>query len=84
MDRWATRMEKRLAENEIKVFLLIKYVDDINFILGTMCIGLRWTGARISYEQEEVKTSIEEGKNERQVTMEVIKAMSKFKESQWM
>ena len=42
MDVWISRFEKVLRSSGMEVYLLLKYVDDVNLMVSTIREGMRW------------------------------------------
>ena len=49
MEDWITKFRTKLEENNIEIFLLTKYVDDILIIRRNLDFGAYWNGDKISY-----------------------------------
>ena len=55
MDRWAMDMEASLKDSKVEVFLLCKYVDDVNLATSIIPLGYAW------------KETLEEGRKVRKL-----------------
>ena len=47
MDNWATLFLQKLVETRMDVYLLVKYVDDVNLVVSLLKRGSRWTGTKV-------------------------------------
>ena len=75
MDRWAKELTRLLEENKVKVYLLIKYVDDVNFFLEAIAPGSRWVGGKIATSKQWEEEDKEAGLTKDRATMNVIHQM---------
>ena len=48
MDSWLRKFRTILEENNIRVFALTKYVDDVLIICQNVTVGSYWNGRKIS------------------------------------
>ena len=39
MDRWSRRMSSEMEEEMVRVYLMAKYVDDVNLIMGSLGVS---------------------------------------------
>ena len=86
MDTWGDKMEVAMADNGVKKYMMIKYVDDVDLLIESIGLGTRWVGDRTGkteYRDEWTEEDRETGKTESVVTMEVIKNLSRSC-SRWM
>ena len=68
MDRWATDMDACLRASKVEVYLLCKYVDDINLATSLIPAGYVWKevseqglkARRLVYSEEAASLNLEE------------------------
>ena len=76
MEVWEQRIRKLMKENEINVYLIRKYVDDVNLILQALGYGVRWEGGRMRWREEWEEEDRQGGLPRDQLTMREIQKMS--------
>ena len=76
MDVWADKVNSVLVDNEITVFLLAKYVDDINIATALIPPGSAWKKEgrkwKLYVDPDQRAKDLSEGKSPQQLTMEKI------------
>ena len=79
MDVWADRLATCLESNDIGMWMLAKYVDDINTVLSIIPKGNRWKKDpdfarwRLEWSEESLAKDIAEGKTDSLRTIELVK-----------
>ena len=78
MDRWKKKTKKMMEEKGMKIYLMEKFVDDVNVVVEGMRLGSRWNDEekRIEWSEEEERKDKEEGRKKGSVTMEVVRRMA--------
>ena len=67
MDLWGEGMRLLMEDNLVKVYLFERYVDDINWLLEAIGLGVRWSSERKSlvwneeWEREDVASGVTRG-----------------------
>ena len=72
MDRFMRKFKLLLKENLVKVYLIQKYVDDINMMLEKLGKGTRWEKGSLRWKQEWEDEDHRSGKTGDRLTMEQI------------
>ena len=52
MDYWATKFREMARENNITLYLMKKYVDDVNVLMEALGCGIRWNGEKMEWKAE--------------------------------
>ena len=77
MDVWADKLARKLEDNSILLYMLAKYVDNINLVAQTILRGFFWQDVegevRLVWSQETLDVDNQEGKNDTLRTMELIR-----------
>ena len=71
MDVWLEKMKVILKENNIRTYLIEKYVDDCNTLCENLQLGARWDGDRVTVNQEHVDEDVCSNRSKEEVTMTV-------------
>ena len=50
MDYWATKFREMARENNITLYLMKKYVDDVNVLMEALGCGIRWNGEKMEWK----------------------------------
>ena len=80
MEKWIRGFRKDITDAGVKVHELIKYVDDVLTVVGTLEPGARWTANKtISYFIKDILEDLEAKRTKQQVTMEVLKAAANMR-----
>ena len=77
MDVWADKLARKLEDNAVVLYMLAKYVDDINLVAQVIPRGFSWQDVGGSLElvwsQETEDLDNQEGKSDTLRTMELIR-----------
>ena len=77
MDVWADKLARKLEDNNILLYMLAKYVDDINLVAQTILQGFSWQDVegdlKLVWNQEMLDVDNQEGKTDILRTMELIR-----------
>ena len=73
MDTWLQGFENTIKENNIEIFLLRKYVDDVLLICENLPLGSRWMEGKITHSAEAEQEDLGQNRTVEQVTMTVMK-----------
>ena len=76
MDYWAKKIKEMAADNNITLYMLKKYVDDVNLILEALNIGHRWNGTAMEWRKEWEEEDKKNGEMDDKRTMREIRKMS--------
>ena len=76
MDRWYRRMTLMIDDQVMRVFLMVKFVDDINLVMSSLGLGARWNNKSLQWSKEWEKEDRIKGKLEDTVTMCTFQAMA--------
>ena len=52
MDKWMEMFKEKMLQNNTKIYLGKKYVDDVNLILGALKAGTKWNGDSLEWRKE--------------------------------
>ena len=87
MDKWMEMFKEKMLQNNTKIYLGKKYVDDVNLILGTLKAGTKWNGTSLEWRKEWEEADLDDGEDDDTRTMREIRKLSnsllpfiKFKE----
>merc|ERR1719154_53824 len=87
MDKWMEMFKEKMIQNNTKIYLGKKYVDDVNLILGTLKAGTKWNGDSLEWKKEWEEADLDDGEDDDTRTMREIRKLSnsllpfiKFKE----
>ena len=74
---WADRVVNILKANEVIIYLLAKYVDDVDVAMGIIPKGWKWKeiqkGSRqLEYSQEAEEQDVRKGKSDAKRTMDLV------------
>ena len=74
MDHWASMFLTSLQDSGIKVWAMIKYVDDVNIVLDILEAGWRWSGGCLEWRDEWLTADMESGQSQEERSMEVVRS----------
>ena len=69
-------MEKKLDENDVSVLLLDKYVDDVQTVLESVGMGIRWNDDKLCWQENWQLEDEKSGRTHSDVTLEAFKDMA--------
>ena len=77
MDRWAQDSKATLSRTKVEVYMLAKYVDDVNVAIGIIQKGWRWKESeqgrkKLEYSQEAMEEDTEDGRTDIKRTMNLM------------
>lgn len=76
MDRWHDRMEERMSHASIKKFLLERYVDDVNFVVQELGVGMRYHEGMLRWREEWEDEDLANGRNASDITCQAVLAIA--------
>ena len=78
MDLWGEGMRILMEENLVRVYLFEKYVDDINWLLEALGLGVRWDRVRkcLVWSEQWEEEDIKGGNTQSRVTMTAMVEMA--------
>ena len=81
MDFWADQLVLKMRENDITLYLLSKYVDDINILTSIINRGYQWEenlegGVRLRWSEERKAKDDTEDVSDEERTMELVRELA--------
>ena len=77
MDKWEKKIREALSKNQVQLYLIGKYVDDVNLATSLIARGYGLTetleGRRLICTREKEVSDIEEGRSDNERTLDLIK-----------
>ena len=72
MDKWISSLGSKLEELKVKVWILMKYVDDVLIAVTNLCLGSKFRNGELTCLQAEKEKDKREGRTLERVPMDVL------------
>ena len=76
MDNWLEAFKRKLEENNVKIYLLRKYVDDVMIVTRNFELGSYWNGTKVKWNRWIKERHKKSGISRSKLTLDIYKQMA--------